>query len=385
MRNKCTCCGASNHGRKECRHVLKECTICGKVGHLAAVCWSRGKTQDLAKPTANPKVAAKTGNAEAAPQAPHNAWAPAWYCQECGEGVRSQLNKCPVKGCAGKKATPTPKDPDLLLLSKSMRSKVEQKEEPPAEEEEGGEEGQGETPLELKKLLNVESSYTNNDMTPPQDLLDRIAACRKKHAMTPESKEEKVTKLETERDIRTERIRLVKKEAADMTKAHAELAAAEEAVKKGIEMRAAKIKEAETAHRLQMEAIKTDFDAGDEAKRLKVEAAKQKITDLTDNHRRAIERLDFWENKGVGSGQKAEATNSIAADAVGDPVGGDDLRLQVMTALEEEEQRNPGESVQDIVTAATINVYQANMEAIIARVRQKSEPISKHSGITDSR
>ena len=78
-----------------------------------------------------------------------------------------------------------------------------------------------------------------------------------------------------------------------MAKAQGELEAAEEAVKKGMEMRAAKLKEAEAAYKAQLEAIKNDFDIGDEAKRKKVETAKTKIQDLADNHRKAIERYDF--------------------------------------------------------------------------------------------
>ena len=110
-----------------------------------------------------------------------------WYCQECGDAVRPQLSKCPKKGCSGKKAQPQPKDPELLLLSKSMRNKVQQQDGPPADEnEEEGENEEVEENPELQKLINVKCSYNDNDMTVPQELLDRIEACRKKLFPTPQ-------------------------------------------------------------------------------------------------------------------------------------------------------------------------------------------------------
>ena len=78
---------------------------------------------------------------------------------------------------------------------------------------------------------------------------------------------------------------------------------------------------------------------GDEAKKKKVEAAKQKIKDLADNHRKAIERLDYWENKGMVNTPKEETMYNVTLDAVGDAVGGVDLREQVLNAFAVEENK----------------------------------------------
>ena len=207
---------------------------------------SNGKETPAAKKTA------KLATPELPYAAALTATAPLWYCQECGEAVRSQLAKCPVKGCAGKKPTQAPsQDPGLQLLSKNMRNKVQQVEDPPPAEEAEEDEvmKEGDSPSELTKLINIKYAYTNNGLDVPQTLFDQIDAIRKKimPSAAPQTQEEKVTKIETERDVATERIRLIKKETTDMTKARAELEAAEEAVRKGAEMRALKIKETEEA------------------------------------------------------------------------------------------------------------------------------------------
>ena len=133
----------------------------------------------------------------------------------------------------GKKGPQQPKEPELLLLSKTMRNKVQQIEEPPADEdEEEGENEEEEEHPELQKLVNVRCSYTDNGMTPPHEILDHIENCRKKFVSPPPTtQEEKVTQMEAKRDVESERIRLVKKEAIDMAKARGELESAEEAVK----------------------------------------------------------------------------------------------------------------------------------------------------------
>ena len=162
----------------------------------------------------------------------------------------------------------------------SLRGKVQQADEVPAEEAEEDEDmKEGETPSEVSMLINVKSSYTDNGLTVPQELLDQISVIRQKIMPTPAlpSKDEKVTKIETERDVATERLRLVRRETTDMAKAKGELAAAEEAVKKGIEMRALKMKETEEAYKAKLDAIKASFDAGDSDKRAKVVAAKIKF------------------------------------------------------------------------------------------------------------
>ena len=278
----------------------------------------REREEGTAKETPKQKPVTKPATPEVSYKTALTAGAPPWFCQECGETVRNQLTKCPVKGCVGKKPTPPPQEPELLLLSKPMRTRV--KGEPPAGEDGEGsvkarEQGEEEVPRELQKLLNIESSYTDNDSNPPQDLIDKIAAFRKKHFQVDPTPEEKVTKMETLRDAQSERIRLMKKEAVDMLKAKGELEAAEEAVKRGTEMRASKIKETEAAYRLQLDAIKVDFDAGDLVKKAKVEAARQKIHDLEENHRKALERVDQWESKTTMDTNKDDGGVHIGVDA----------------------------------------------------------------------
>ena len=140
-------------------------------------------------------------------------------------------------------------------------------------------------------------------------------------------------------------------------------------MKRGTEMRALKIKETEAAYRLQLDAIKVDFDAGDLVKKAKVEAARQKIHDLEENHRKALERVDQWESKTTMDTNKDDAVGHIGVDAAGEIVEGEDLREQALVTLKKVEQDNPGESPKDIVATAVTNLFQMNLEAIIAKVR----------------
>ena len=208
-RNRCTCCGASNHVRRECRHAHKDSSTCGKVGHLAAVCRERERATDTAKSAPGQKTATKAAGPEKTYSAALFTGAPTWYCQECGDAVRPQLTKCPKKGCTGKKAPQQTKEPELLLLSKTMRNNVQQIDDPPADEdEEEGENEEEEEHPELQKLVNVRCSYTDNGMSPPQELMDQIEHCRKRFATPPPpTQEEKVSLMEAKRDIGSERIR----------------------------------------------------------------------------------------------------------------------------------------------------------------------------------
>ncbi|CAE8735406.1 unnamed protein product, partial [Polarella glacialis] len=39
----CSCCGLGGHRKAECPKGAKQCDICGKFGHLRAMCQSKGK------------------------------------------------------------------------------------------------------------------------------------------------------------------------------------------------------------------------------------------------------------------------------------------------------------------------------------------------------
>ena len=174
----------------------------------------------------------------------------------------------------------------------------------------------------------------------PQEIVEKIAACRNQPPSKEpqEEQDERVKKQETLKDIATERLRLTKKEAVAISKAQKELEAAKEAAKKGQELRQLKIKEAETAYKLQLEAIKTDFDAGDEVKRKKVETATVNLENVEKAHREALENLEKLQAQMAGKQQAEEAEDLYgekepAFDGCGAIVDPFSSKCQVQTEL----------------------------------------------------
>ena len=153
-----------------------------------------------------------------------------------------------------------------------------------------------------------------------------------------------------------------------------------------------KIKEAETAYKLQLEAIKTDFDAGDEVKRKKVETAIVNLEKLEKAHREPLENLEKLQTQMAGK-QQAEEVEDLygeqepAFDGCGAIVDPFSLQCQVQTELAQlaptvpETEVKMGESPElnpffgGLVEKATASLVSKNMAAEIAKALEAQKRV----------
>jgi hypothetical protein len=100
----CSCCGLSNHSRKECFHARKECHSCGHMGHLAHLCRGGVPAAARSEPV---RGAQRQGSGKGSSTTPAEDQ-PLWLCSICTLPCYNlKIGKCPRQGCLGKRLTET--------------------------------------------------------------------------------------------------------------------------------------------------------------------------------------------------------------------------------------------------------------------------------------
>jgi hypothetical protein len=325
-----------NHDKADCIHSDKECSVCGKVGHIWRVCRKREGAQDEKK-----KEAAPAGD-ECEP-----CLAIPWPCMKCSAlSYNQKLQKCEKQSCGAKrvqaKTDPKPQK-EKTLISKGFQNRLEDAKEVVVIDD--GKEDSETVNLQKMLILAKEAGWADV-IDDTQKKLD--AHLLKKQSHQPSSATAAATSLSA---AATERNRIITQDATWREQLAKKILWAEAEIERHKEQKELHLKEEDDRHVATKKALVENYDL------------------FASNEEEALLKLK----------DDAEKQNKLVEEALA--VVNEQLKDNFPTEKEKEEPKEPPANTQKVSVVSSDMLTKEVVAQHMAMDRQNLDGMTEEQGL----